>query len=119
LDKLLTTSADPNLYPEPEKFSPERWLEGSIPNLHQFAFGIGGRMCIANHLAHKALYTAFLHLVAHFEVLPAPESAEDPFIIDPLEGLLDKESFVAIPRNYSVKLVPRDLARTKRMLGLP
>ena len=86
-------------------------------HLHQFAFGIGGRACIANHLAHKALYTAFLHLIAHFHVLPAAASADDPHVLDPVEGLLQKESFVATPRNRTVRLVPRDLERTKRFFG--
>lgn len=75
-------------------------------------------MCIANHLAHKALYTAFLHLIAHFEVLPTPESVGDPTVIDPLEGLQNKASFVATPGCSTVRLIPRDLARTKRVLGL-
>lgn len=72
-------------------------------------------MCIANHLAHRALYTAFLHLIAHFEILPA---VDDPLSIDPLEGLLEKESFVATPRHRTVRLIPRDIDRTRRVLGL-
>jgi 3-hydroxyphenylacetate 6-hydroxylase len=75
-------------------------------------------MCIANHLAHKALYTAFLQLIAHFEILPAVEGIDDPKIIDPLEGLLKKESFVATPRNCTARLVPRDIAKTRHMLAL-
>jgi hypothetical protein len=75
-------------------------------------------MCIANHLAHKALYTAFLHLIAHFESLPAEESMGNPHVIDPVEGLLSKESFVTTRRNRTARLAPRDLARTKRVLGL-
>jgi 3-hydroxyphenylacetate 6-hydroxylase len=78
---------------------------------------MGGRMCIANHLAHKALYTAFLHLIAHFEILPATENIDDPYVIDPLEGLLQKESFVATPRNCAARLVPRDISVTRQMLG--
>ena len=74
-------------------------------------------MCIANHLAHKALYTAFLHLIAHFEILPTAESIGDLDIIHPLEGLLKKESFAATPRNYMVRLIPRDIVRTKQVLG--
>lgn len=74
-------------------------------------------MCIANHLAHKALYTAFIHLIAHFEVLPATETMGDPHILDPVEGLLQKEAFVATPRYRTARLVPRDLERTKRVLG--
>uniref|UniRef100_A0A8H7N1A1 3-hydroxyphenylacetate 6-hydroxylase n=1 Tax=Bionectria ochroleuca TaxID=29856 RepID=A0A8H7N1A1_BIOOC len=112
-------SQDPVLFPEPLVFSPERWINAdttATTHLHQYAFGIGGRMCIANHLAHKALYTAFLHLISHFKVLPAVNNLNDPTTIDPLEGLLDKESFVATPKTQFVRLIPRDVARTKSIL---
>lgn len=116
---LTSIQTDSTIYPEPDSFLPERWLDTeNTTHLHQFAFGIGGRACIANHLAHKALYTAFLHLIAHFEILPAEASTNDPYVLHPLEGLLRKESFVATPRNRAVRLVPRDLTRTKRVLGL-
>jgi 3-hydroxyphenylacetate 6-hydroxylase len=116
---FLTMKTDSTIYPEPDSFLPERWLDTeNTTHLHQFAFGIGGRTCIANHLAHKALYTAFLHLIAHFEILPAEASINDPHVLHPLEGLLQKESFVATPRNRTVRLVPRSLARTKRVLGI-
>lgn len=51
---------------------------------HQYAFGNGGRMCVASQLAARALYTVFLHLVAYFELLPAEES-RDPYAADPLK----------------------------------
>ncbi|KAF4996944.1 hypothetical protein FDECE_12267 [Fusarium decemcellulare] len=111
-------SKDPKIFPNPDDFTPERWLQPGTTHLHQFAFGMGSRMCIANHLAHKALYTAFLHLIAHFEILPAVEAADDPHVLDPVEGLLHKESFVATPRNCTVRLVPRDIERTKRVLSV-
>lgn len=112
------SSLDPKAFPDAATFEPERWLRLDSTHAHQFAFGMGSRMCIANHLAHKALYTAFLHLIAHFEILPAAASEGDPHVLDPLEGLLHKESFVATPRTCNVRLVPRDLARTRRVLGL-
>ena len=43
---------DPNIYPEPEAFRPERWLRGhseAEKHIHNFAwlpFGFGPRMCI-------------------------------------------------------------------------
>ena len=107
---------DPELFPNPGIFDPERWLpsehdsasgnENSRPHAHQFAFGIGGRMCVASHLAHNALYTVFLHLIAHFRILPAEGESREA--IDPLEGLKAKESFVATPRGWRAKFVPRE-----------
>ncbi|KAM5343977.1 hypothetical protein ACJ41O_012514 [Fusarium nematophilum] len=114
---FLNAWAYPTVFPDPDSFIPERWLKPGTTHLHQFAFGMGSRMCIANHLAHKALYTAFVHLIAHFEILPAVEAAGDPYVLDPVEGLLHKESFVATPRNCRVRLVPRNIEKTKRVLG--
>lgn len=72
---------------------------------HQYAFGIGGRMCVASHLAHNALYTVFLHLIAKFRILPAEgETAE---AIDPIAGLKGK-SFVGTPRGWRARFVPRE-----------
>lgn len=74
-------------------------------------------MCVAHHLAHKALYAVFLHLIAHFEILPV-EGVDDPLIADPLEGVSEKEQFVSAPRGSRARLVPRDITATGKMLGL-
>ncbi|OHF02342.1 hypothetical protein CORC01_02335 [Colletotrichum orchidophilum] len=97
---------DPDLFKEPEIFTPERWLSNAPDQYaHQFAFGIGGRMCVASHLAHSALSTAFLHLIARFNILPA--DGTDSVEIDPIKGLKGL-SFVATPKGFQAKFVPRD-----------
>ncbi|KAL0940399.1 uncharacterized protein CTRU02_203162 [Colletotrichum truncatum] len=96
---------DPNLFTEPDAFAPERWLPDAPDQYaHQFAFGIGGRMCVASHLAHNALYTAFLHLIAHFQMLPADGKTSDE--IDPIKGLKGI-TFVATPKGARARFVPR------------
>lgn len=45
---------DARWYPDPDSFSPERWLDGSTQGLPRFAyfpFGGGPRVCIGNHFA--------------------------------------------------------------------
>ncbi|HUJ56766.1 MAG TPA: cytochrome P450 [Gaiellaceae bacterium] len=48
---------DPRLYDEPDRFSPERWLEGRSPEqkFASAAFGIGDRRCLGEAIAMKAL----------------------------------------------------------------
>jgi cytochrome P450 len=58
------TQRDPRWFPEPERFRPERWLDGSTANLPRFAyfpFGGGPRVCIG---AGFALMEATLLLAA-------------------------------------------------------
>ncbi|KAL0783570.1 hypothetical protein CaCOL14_001476 [Colletotrichum acutatum] len=108
---------DPDLFKDPEVFAPERWLPDATDQYaHQFAFGIGGRMCVASHLAHSALYTAFLHLIAQFKILPA--DGKDSVEIDPIKGL-DGLSFVAKPKGSQAKFVPRDGERLDGWLKSP
>jgi len=74
-------------------------------------------MCVASHVATKAIYTVLFHIIAHFELFPAGNS-EDPSAIDPLEGLLVKENPQAQPRASTVRFVPRNVDATKGMLAL-
>ncbi|KAF4119664.1 3-hydroxyphenylacetate 6-hydroxylase [Geosmithia morbida] len=97
---------DPITFSDPDSFKPERWLPGS-PEEHapQFAFGFGGRMCVAFLLAHNALYTAFLHMIARYHILPAEGQTAEA--MDALEGL-EPGVFVATPKHFHARFVPRE-----------
>jgi cytochrome P450 len=45
------THYDPAIYPEPESFRPERFLDRRISPFEFFPFGGGGRICIGAHFA--------------------------------------------------------------------
>ncbi|KAF3392998.1 3-hydroxyphenylacetate 6-hydroxylase [Talaromyces pinophilus] len=110
-------SRDPTVFPDPDTFAPDRWMQGeNQSHQHQYAFGIGGRMCVASQLAAKALYTVFVHLIAHFELLPAEETL-DLDAADPLKGLLEKENSRVTPRVRHVRFVPRNRDMTRKMLA--
>lgn len=42
---LLLTQRLPELYPDPDAFVPDRWLDGKVPNGAYAPFGIGPRWC--------------------------------------------------------------------------
>ncbi|RDL40198.1 Uncharacterized protein BP5553_00177 [Venustampulla echinocandica] len=100
---------DPDEVQDAWSFSPERWLGNSEKHPHQFAFGYGGRMCVASHVSHNALYTVYLHLIAHFQIC-AVEGETSKAALDPLEALADVEGTAATPRTFRAKFIPRDRA---------
>jgi cytochrome P450 len=74
---------DEELYPEPDKYLPERWLEPRwptykepltvYPNLTNYSsFGFGRRICPGHHIAERSLYieTALIAWVGTLEEKP-------------------------------------------------
>ncbi|KIK33080.1 hypothetical protein CY34DRAFT_18610 [Suillus luteus UH-Slu-Lm8-n1] len=58
-------SRDPEVYPEPNAFKPQRWIddEGRLRNdLAFFVFGFGRRVCPGQHVAHR-LQSVFINSV--------------------------------------------------------
>lgn len=58
----------PDVFPDPEQWKPERWLDASAEELaamkHWFwAFGSGGRMCIGSHFAYYCTSCIFFVLL--------------------------------------------------------
>lgn len=49
---------DPDVYPEPERFNPQRWLDekGQLrTDMNFFRFGFGRRVCVGAHVADKCV----------------------------------------------------------------
>lgn len=102
----LVRVPDPEAFPQPWTFKPERWLSDPDTHSHQFAFGYGSRMCIASHLAFRLVYTVLLHLLVEFEIRPA-SSDGDSSTIDPIRGLKDQTALTAVPVASKARFVRR------------
>lgn len=61
------------MFPSPEIFRPERFLETSDPRLQTFElpFGFGRRICPGMHLALNSLFINVARLLWGFDILPA------------------------------------------------
>ncbi|KAH7845503.1 hypothetical protein Vadar_002945 [Vaccinium darrowii] len=58
---------DPELWPEPTKFKPERWGDGDVDGFLFFPFGFGRRRCPGEGLAMRVIGLALGSLIQCFE----------------------------------------------------
>lgn len=66
----------PRWFPDPERFSPERWLDPDAPAVPKFAylpFGAGPRVCIGSHFAMLEIAITLAAFVRHFELARLPD----------------------------------------------
>ncbi|KAF3384403.1 Trichodiene oxygenase [Penicillium rolfsii] len=72
---------DKNLFPEPEKFDPGKWVrvpEGG-EHLSRFivAFTKGSRQCLGINLAYSEIYMTLAHIVRRFDFAPFETTVDD------------------------------------------
>lgn len=88
---------DPEIYNNPEEFSPERFLNDGVnapdpdPNP---AFGYGRRICPGRHFSDSELFITIASVLAVFIISPPTDESSDPIDIDHHNGLL---SCVSMP----------------------
>ncbi|EAS37458.3 uncharacterized protein CIMG_02812 [Coccidioides immitis RS] len=103
---------DPELYPEPHIFMPERW-EGRIKAAHGenqllFTFGAGRRFCPGKSLAEKSLFIAIARWLWAFNTSHATDEEGNKIPIDPKD--LRPGNIVRIKR-FSADVQPRNPQR--------
>jgi len=100
---------DPEIWDEPEKFKPERFLteDGtSVQKPEQFMpFGIGQRMCLGDQLAEKEFFLFFTTLI-HCYDFQNPEGSDLP-------SLRGVAAVTVTPQDFEVICKPRNLAAHK------
>jgi len=74
---------NPTVFPSPESFLPERWLETGdnqekleAMNRHMMPFGTGSRVCGGQNLAQMVLRIAIAAIARNFDVVSPPETTE-------------------------------------------
>ena len=100
--------------PDAGTFNPERWIdwEDGIPSekhsqgIQHFSFGAGSRACSGQIIAHRLIYTALVRLISSYEIVA---SEKEPPNTDYVDYNQFKTALVAIPRDFKVKLIPRDV----------
>lgn len=109
--------------PSASAFNPERWLEdsekGASPTekpstgLQHFSFGAGSRACSGQIIASRLLYTALIRIISSYKIVA---SKTEPPNTDYVDYNQFKSALVAIPRDFKVRLIPRDQGSTEQCL---
>ncbi|CAH1395526.1 unnamed protein product [Nezara viridula] len=76
---------DPEYFPDPEKFDPERFSEenkDSIPKYTFLPFGEGPRICVGFKFALLQIRLAVIFLVLNFTILPSNEDGKEEIVLE-------------------------------------
>ncbi|XP_078042160.1 putative cytochrome P450 305a1 isoform X2 [Augochlora pura] len=96
-----SVNRDPELFPEPDLFNPERHIKDGVyaPDVNSVTFGKGRRKCPGAVLAKTSTFIIFVGVMQKFTVLPIP--GKEPKSIEIIPGI------AITPKPYEVLLVPR------------
>jgi cytochrome P450 len=90
---------DPNSYPDPERFDPDRWSPervGDVPKGAFIPFGAGTRQCVGNVFAQTEIVITAATVLAKWRLVPVPE-----------RPVRVKFTSAAYPVGLAMKAVPR------------
>ncbi|TFK41697.1 cytochrome P450 [Crucibulum laeve] len=109
---------DESIFPEPSKFSPERYLEGDVehPNVEEnraspaevaeSAFGYGRRICPGLYLAKNSIFLSIATILYVFSISKALDENGNEVTPD-----VQYDGFISHPRPFKCKIEPRSKAR--------
>ncbi|KAK0659313.1 Phenylacetate 2-hydroxylase [Lasiodiplodia hormozganensis] len=113
--------------PTGNKFDPERWLEPITAENHMgpfvekplhgaahLSFGAGARACSGQYIAVRLLYAALIRIISSYRIVA---SESEPPNTDYVDYNQFKTALVAIPRDFKVRLIPRDNGMTEDCLA--
>ncbi|KAI8969786.1 cytochrome P450 [Trametes punicea] len=102
-------SRDADVYPDPEKFIPERFLPGEKGNMAvrdpvRYQFGFGRRICPGRYFALDALFITVASLLHVFNIGAPLGGDGKPMRVNPNINL---DNFLSYPEPFKCRIVPR------------
>ncbi|KAJ7053961.1 cytochrome P450 [Mycena amicta] len=103
---------DESIYPEPEKFKPERFLDadGQLTNnpMDVLAYGHGRRVCAGRYMAEETVWAAIVSILSTFDVAKAKDASGKE--VDIPGGFSD--GLIVHPEPFECSITPRsEIAR--------
>ncbi|KAK5459648.1 hypothetical protein LTS15_003777 [Exophiala xenobiotica] len=121
MNNVYTLNMDPERYPAPRQFSPDRYKDdfksvadsASDPDgtkRDQFTFGAGRRICPGMHVAERSLFLGISRMLAAFDIRPELDEKGRPILPDP-DNLT--QGFVCMPQRFRARITPRSKERAE------
>jgi hypothetical protein len=115
MNNVYTLNMDPERYPAPRQFNPDRYKDdfksvadsASDPDgtkRDQFTFGAGRRICPGMHVAERSLFLGISRMLAAFDIRPEPDEKGRPILPNP-DNLT--QGFVCMPQRFRARITPR------------
>ncbi|KAI0717572.1 cytochrome P450 [Cerioporus squamosus] len=124
IGNLYTILKDPEMFPDPEEFRPERFLGMQDTRVADLPFGFGRRHCPGMHVAQQSVYIAVARVLWAFDIEPVKGEDGKPVLPDmekmELLGLTRKP----VPFGLSVRprfpeassIIEREAAEAEKLL---
>ncbi|KAJ7672132.1 cytochrome P450 [Mycena polygramma] len=106
ISNIWAMSRDESVYPNPEEFNPERFLnaDGQFREVDDvLAFGFGRRICPGRYTADASVWAAIVSILASFDIAKAKDVAGKDIEIEP--AFSDK--LVCHARPFKCSITPR------------
>lgn len=103
----------PNIFSEPQRFKPERYLNhphgsghyaaGPAASRDHWAFGAGRRICSGVHLAENSIFIVLAKLLWAFDILPPLDSLGKEIEVDTSDKAFDAVGSTTMAKPYNVR----------------
>ncbi|CAE6381379.1 unnamed protein product [Rhizoctonia solani] len=105
MGNIWAINYDESVYPEPERFNPDRFLDSRVPTAPGF------RLCPGVHMAESTMFIMFATLLALFDIRPAKD--EDGKEIIP-KIRMKTNALISYPEDFKCSITPR----SEKAIGL-
>ncbi|KAF8139542.1 cytochrome P450 [Mycena galopus ATCC 62051] len=112
ISNIWAMTRDESIYPDPERFNPDRFLtlDGKLNDDDTvLAFGFGRRICVGRHNADAIIWATFASVLSTFNIAKAKDAAGNEIDIDPTysDGLVRLTTINSHPQPFACSITPR------------